>query len=367
MKKRFLLLFSMMSCFFRADACTDFLVTAADGSQINGRSLDFGIDLETRLTLRPRGEHVTSRGPNDQKGMEWTSKYAYLAATAFGTEMVFDGLNEQGLSAGLLWLPGTEYQKAPEGKASQTLDYTDFGKWVLGNFATVAEVKENLSSIYITGNLLSQLKMVAPLHMAIHDAQGNNLVIEWIKGEMKVYDNPNGVLTNAPPFEWQLINLENYINLTAINASPVNLRGGVLDPTGQGSGLLGIPGDWTPPSRFVRIITFTRFAKQPGTALDAVNLAEHLMNTIDIPVGVIRSPKRSFPVADYTQWAVIKDLTNKLLYFRTYEDQTLKVVDLKRLNMQEGAPVLSFPIATTAVKYPDFTSKLKKTTQEKKR
>lgn len=327
-----------------AFACTDFTIQAADGAWINGRSMEFAVETKTTITVHPPKEQCTSHTPEGKNGMQWTSKYGYLSLTIFGINTAVDGFNETGLSFGALWLPGTEYQRVPLAEARAVLDYVDVGAWILGSFSTIDEVKMALEGVRVWGHPIPPLTTTAPLHFTIHDAQGNNLVIEFIKGEMKVYDNPNGVLTNFPTFDWQTTNLQNYINLTALNAGSIDLKGTILGQTGQGSGLLGIPGDWTPPSRFVRITTFIRFAKAAPTALDGVNLAEHLLNTVDIPLGGIQEDPIDSKRCDYTQWVVIKDLTNKILYFRSYKDLSLKSIDLKKLNLTPGAPVKALPI-----------------------
>jgi len=124
------------------------------------------------------------------------------------------------------------------------------------------------------------------MHIAVHDAAGKNLVIEFIDGEVKVYDNPLGVMTNRPDFEWQINNLRNYINLDAHDRKDKMLNGLKIEPTGVGSGLLGLPGDWTPPSRFVRLAYSLDAALPVKDAAESVNLAEHLLNIVDIPKGV---------------------------------------------------------------------------------
>ncbi len=106
--------------------------------------------------------------------------------------------------------------------------------------------------------------------------------------------------------------------------------------------MVGIPGDWTPPSRFVRISTLLRFAAPPDDSSEGVNLAEHLLNSVDIPQGEIRTKDQEG--GDYTQWVVIKDLTNQVFYFRSYKDLCLKMVDLKKLNFDVAANGVSLPI-----------------------
>lgn len=345
MKHHFGLIALLMSFVTQIQSCTDFLLQTKDGAYINGRSMEFAMDLQTTLSIHARGENHTSKAPSGSNGIQWTSKYGYLAATAFGKPLVVDGLNEAGLSFGALWLPGTEYQNIETRESKRALDFTDFGDWILGNFSTVDEVKEALKQIRVWGHPVAPLKSTPPLHVALHDATGNSLVVEFINGEMKVYDNPIGVLTNYPPFDWQLINLQNYIKLSAVNAEPINVGGVVIGQTGQGSGLLGIPGDWTPPSRFVRIVTLERFAVPGVNALEGVNLACHLLNSVDIPLGAVRKKENDSSTGDYTQWILIKDLTNQVVYFRSYHDLNLKAINLKQLNFDKPS-TKAIPINT---------------------
>ena len=330
---------------FRSDACTHFQLQAKDGAILIGRSMEFAQPLKSEIVSHPRGETITSSAPQGKPGLKWTSSYGYLAVNALGLNTAVDGLNETGLSIGGLWLPNdTEYPSVSAGQQQRALSVIDFGSWLLGNFATVAEVKQSLGLVTVWGPKVAELQgMVPPLHYAIHDATGAAIVVEFIGGEMKIHDNPNGVLTNSPPFDWQIINLKNYVNLKALNAKPIDLSGMVLGQAGQGSGLLGIPGDWTPPSRFVRATVFKEFAKPAENSEQGVNLANHLLNTVDIPLGVIRE-KNAVADGDYTQWVVIKDLTNKMLYFRSYENLSLRAIDLKKLELKVGAAPQSVPV-----------------------
>lgn len=344
---KFLILISLLLA-VRLWGCTDLVITTQDGALINGRSMEFALPMKSRISFNPRGMVHLSKGQ-----LSWTSKYGYVSIDCLDQGLTTDGMNEQGLSVGALWFPGAQYPQDP--KNSSVLVLQDVGPWLLGNFATVEEVKEGLSKVTIWAEASPPIG-IPPIHFAVHDAKGNHLVVEFIDGKMEIHDNPNGVLTNAPKIEWHLTNLRNYINLSAINAGPVNLNGSVLQPTGQGTGLLGIPGDWTPPSRFVRASLFKAFAVPPMTAPAGINLVEHLLNTVDIPFGIVRgsSTPSSF---ELTQWVVIKDLKNKILYYRTYEDLTLRFIDLKKLDFSAGRRPSSFPMQTP-VQPVDMTSKL---------
>ena len=90
------------------------------------------------------------------------------------------------------------------------------------------------------------------------DASGKSIVIEYVGGKLNVFDDPLGVVTNSPSFDWHMANLRNYVNFSMTNVPPVKLGSVKLEPFGQGSGMLGLPGDFTPPSRFVRAVAFSQ-------------------------------------------------------------------------------------------------------------
>lgn len=227
-------------------------------------------------------------------------------------------------------------------KSINVLDLTD---WMLGNFATTTEIKSALSDIGIYAQTEPEIQSMPTIHFALHDERGVNAVIEFDHGELKFYSNPNGVLTNAPSFEWHMTNLCNYLMLNPANPKTVTIDGTILHPPGQGSGFMGIPGDWTPPSRFVRTTAMLRYAKSVDNAKDAVNLAEHVLNAVDIPLGNIRPSSGNIDQSDYSQWALIKDLTNKVLYYRSYKNLQLQAIDLKQIDFSPGAKNESISIA----------------------
>lgn len=319
-----------------AIACTDFLVTTTDGTKIVGRSMEWGLDLQSHVWLHARGEQRSSKTADGKTGVTWKSKYGFLGVDSNNMPLALDGMNEKGLSMGQLWLPGTVYQDVPAATPEVALSLLDLGQWILGNFATVDEVTSAMGKVKVWSPPLADWGGTPTAHLALHDAQGNSAVIEFIDGQQKIYANPGRVLTNAPTFDWQTTNLRNYIRLSATSSEPVKLRGTVLEPPGQGGGFLGIPGDWTPPSRFVRTTAMLAFAAPVKNAAAGVNLAQHVLNAVDIPLGDVRQKPGEMAHSDYTQWIVIKDLTNSVFYFRSYDNLTLRSIDLKKLNFAEG-------------------------------
>lgn len=343
----------------QAVACTDFQIEAIDGSIVIGRAMDFHLETNSAITVYQRGERLSSSSPGGKKGYEWTSKYGFVGVNAFGNKRyVLDGLNEAGLSAGFLWLQEAGYQTVKDSEATQALIIYDVSSWLLGSFASTAEVKEGIKGVRVWGEVVPEINMVPPFHVAVHDTLGNNLVIEFIDGQVKLYDNPIGVLTNSPPFDWHIMNLRSYINLTNLEIKPMDIAGVTIKSTGYGSGLIGIPGSWASPSRFVRTVLFTHFANPTKDALGGVTLAVHILNTIDTPRGPIKEKEGESFVDNYTQWASIKDLINKVFYFRDYRNMGLRAIDLKKIDFKSQAKVKLLPIASEDYGVVDVTERL---------
>ncbi|HSC33949.1 MAG TPA: linear amide C-N hydrolase, partial [Thermodesulfobacteriota bacterium] len=169
------------------------------------------------------------------------------------------------------------------------------------------------------------------------------IIVEYTKDGLNIYDSV-GIMTNSPAYPWHVTNLNNYVGLSNVNSEPIVVDGVSFAATGQGSGLNGIPGNPTPPARFIRAAAMAYLAAKTDNAQEAVNLAVHIMNTVDIPLGTVRdfSDKESF--GDYTQWIVVKDLTNRVLYFRTYDNTALRSVDMKKFDMSPGAERFAMPV-----------------------
>lgn len=310
---------------FAAFSCADFIIQSKDGAHVVGRSLEFALPLPANIVVHPKNETVQSYGPNQEKGISWTSKNSFVGLEVFGN-VVLDGFNDKGLTYNILWFPDAKYPANTTGSTQNLIDFVDIGKWALGNFETVDQLKEALPKLQVYFHEIPEMKAVPPIHMIAHDNNGKSIVIEYIKGKLYIFDDPIGLLTNAPELPWHITNLRNYLNLTAIGSGPKDFNKLELIPTGQGNGLKGIPGDWTPPSRFVRLAIYKYVLEQPKDAPAAVNAAFHLLNTVDIPFGTVRGPDdKDF---DYTQWVTVADLKNQKLYTREYADQNIKSYDL---------------------------------------
>jgi len=325
-----------------ASACTGIRLKAADGSVVTGRTLEFGFFIPTDIVAVPRGLKVTSEtslGP----GMSWTGKYAAVGAALQGSADFIDGINEKGLAVGLFYFP-TFANYAPTTKETQpkSVAIADFGAWLLANFASLDEIRSAAESgdVAIAPTLVPGFPPEPqPVHFVIYDRTGASIVIEPLDGKLKVYDNPLGVVTNSPTFDWHMTNLRNYIALNPRNVPPVTVDGATFHQLGQGSGMLGLPGDFTPPSRFVRAAVFSATAVPARDAQHAVFQVFHILNNFDIPVGVAREEHDGVIHTDYTMLTTVRDPQALKYYWKTYDDQSIRVVDLHALDPDAKAAV----------------------------
>lgn len=336
MRKILLSVFTVIALTGTVFACSDFVIKAKDGTVVEGRSMEFPIDLHSRLWVVPRGEKHECSDNKGRKGLFWTSKYGYFGIDAYGIKDGYvDGFNEKGLSISGLAFGTVKYQEPVQGKF---VTWNELGDWVLGNFASVSEVKAALKNTLISDNYISKIKGNMGMHFAVHDASGSSIVAEIVNGKLNVYDNPIGVMTNRPDFPWQLDNLRNFVNLNPTDKDSRMVNGVRISSTGVGSGMVGLPGDWTPPSRFVKLAFSIDAVLKPKKGAEAFNTAEHLLNVVDIPKGAIKEHPAPFvTIYGYAQWVVIKDLTNKVMYFRTYEDTSWRSADLKKFNLGKAS------------------------------
>jgi choloylglycine hydrolase len=322
-------------CLARSHACMSFRVTAKDQTIVVGRTMEFAAESQWKLAVVPRDFPYTSPAPGGKNGLSWKTKYGYLAVVGWGMDtMVADGINEAGLSFGGLWYePGLKYQEVQPGEEERALAQTMCGAWVLGNFATVDELKQAVAGIKVFGYVVPALGISPPAHGIIYDTSGKCVVMEFGNGKVEMYDNPLGILTNAPNFPWHVTHLRQFIGMSPENPKPMDMAGLKLIPTGHGAGMIGIPGDLTPPSRFVRLGVTTHFADQPDTADKALNVCQHIVNAFTITSGLVteKTPEGKV-LKETTQFASFRDLANRIFYFQTYDNLDLRKVDLRKLD-----------------------------------
>lgn len=320
----------------QAEACTGITLRAADGACIVARTIEWGgSNLRSRYVVVPRGYTQRSYTPEGIDGMRFTARYGYVGLAVEQKEFVAEGLNEVGLSAGLFYFPDYgRYEEYDPAERERSIADLQLVAWVLGACRTVDEVREAVGQVRV----VAVDPRASTVHWRFTDCSGRQLVLEIIDGRAVFYENPLGVLTNSPGLEWQLTNLNNYVNLYPGSAPGQKLGAISLSAFGAGSGFLGLPGDVTPPSRFVRAAFFQATAPQQAGAEDAVRQGFQLLTNFDIPIGIeFPEGKVTVDIPSATQWTSASDMCNRVIYYRTMYDSRIRSIDLKTIDFGTAA------------------------------
>ena len=357
--------------------CTNVTIKSGDNNVIVGRSMENAVFLQSKIFFRAKGYHYKQASLKKElnallkkPGMDedikefdsgflydWKGKYSFVGLNALGVDVATHGMNSEGLVTGDMTLTQSEYQPFKEGKGSNRIIYLYLTNWILSTCATCQDVIDNLKNFCVfspfrfKGNLKGFF-----FHFPVNDALGNAIVIEYVNGELQIHDNEIGVLTNDPLFPWQRRNLDNYVNISPVNfsnivydedsdkdsdenSSVIRPKGNIFDANtlAQGTGFIGLPGSSTPSDRFVRAAMMSNYIYQPKDASEAVNVATHILNTVDIPRGTSREYLHSTTdeqESDFTQWLAISDTKNLKYYIRRYESPLMYLVDFESILLQ---------------------------------
>jgi len=329
----------------RANACTAITLNAEDGTAVQARTQEWGaFDLDSDLMVTPRGITIQSNTPDNKPGLKWKGKYGVLGINGIHMPIYIDGMNEKGLTVSVLYLPGmAEFEPYNPAHAHKSINPIDVPMWLLTNFATTDEVRTKLPSVRVVGVLQKELGgIAAPVHWLVTDKEGNTIVIEYTDKKMHIYDDPVGVLTNSPDFQWHLVNLRNYVGLQPQSRNPEKIGKLEVAPLGVGSGLIGLPGDFTPVSRFIRATALRNTVRPLHSGDDAVQEAFRILNSFDIPLGAVDSPAKD--IIGSTQWTTATDTNALLYYYRTQYNHRIRIVDLNKIDFTKGNKIRTQPL-----------------------
>ena len=312
-----------------------------------GRNMDIESFFGQKIVITPRN-YVWKR----KFGSEFVQKYATI-----GMAMIFvdqdkyeyplyaEAANEKGLAVAGLNFPSTaHYPKANFNEDVIQITPFELIPWILANFSTTKEVKEyfNKHHIEIVDEPISPNLPLAPLHFIVGDKNDESIVIEPCIDGLKIYDNKIGLLTNNPTFDWQLINLSFYQNLRSKQKDSFNWADYTIKSFGQGFASVGLPGDWTPPSRFVR----TAFLKAttPELELDNEQLLSqffHILDNVAMVSGSIVVASEKDDKYDITLYTSCIDLQETIYYCKTYYNNQLSAYCLHNENL-DGKELIKY-------------------------
>jgi choloylglycine hydrolase len=326
--------------------CTSFRISAEDGTVVVGRTMEFPNDMGTRITVLPVGYEGAGTGVDGADGMTWTATHGVIGMDVFGHPAALtDGMNQAGLYAALLYMPGfCDYTPAEGADPASLMSIIDTVAYLLGTCTTVDEAATAMSAVTVWPYVFEPFGFAPPAHVVVHDTSGSCAVFEWRDGEMLTLDNPIGVTCNWPYLDWHLTNLRNYINLSVQNPTPITIEGVELSKMGQGPGMFGLPADSSSPSRFVRAVANTAALRPVETGAELETTALHLLNNFDIPWGMVREdddPRND----DHTLWSTVANLGDRRYVLRTYDNPVPQAIDLEAVDFSGPEPLQVAPPA----------------------
>lgn len=293
-----------------------------------GRNLDLERSYYERVVITPRNFKL-----NFRRTESMSSHFAMvgMATVIDGYPLYYEATNERGLSiAGLNFPSNADYKPYTEGKLNVTP--FEFIPYILGRCADLSKARELLYNINLYNESFSEELPLSPLHWIIADKSGA-LTVEAVAEGLKIYDNPIGVLTNNPPFDFHMMNLNNYMHLHEGGAEDKLLCGERLKNYSLGMGAIGLPGDFSSASRFVR----AAFVKSKSVSGDgeneSVNQFFHILSSVAMPKGCVFVRDGEY---EYTRYSSCCNTDRGIYYYTTYENPSVTSVDMHASDLESG-------------------------------
>ncbi|MBO0474157.1 choloylglycine hydrolase family protein [Enterococcus ureasiticus] len=308
--------------------CTGISLKSLEGNHYLGRTQEYNIDFDYAGVQIPKKIEIT------ESIEKWQTIYSVLGIGIKESQQkvaqsVIDGVNECGLGGITQYFAEfNHYSSVEEIKKAGKLPLIaeQFVFWVLANCKNTQEIEEKILDVAIADLSVKGKAQGLPQHFMFTDATGRTIVVEpSIKLGFVVYENPVGVMTNSPKFDWHLTNLENYTGLSDENAKDALFHDHKILSAGKGSGMHGIPGDYTATSRFVRAAYLLKFSDPVGEK-DIINKAFHILSTSDIVKGVVKLDEPKGEDRQYTQYTSIYDLSKRQMYIKMYDNFTIQTI-----------------------------------------
>ncbi len=314
--------------------CTS--IAMKNGDFFFGRNMDWDREFGEHIVITPRNYPFRFR-----KAGNLPRHYALLgmAAVAEQYPLYADAVNEKGLCMAGLNFQGNAYY--PETVESDKTNVSPFEliPWLLGQCASVNEAKHLLSQMHLIAIPFAEHMPLAPLHWHIADQSGS-FVLEATKSGMHIYDNPVNVLTNNPPFDFHMTNLSQYLNLTVEAPENAFCKCAAVQPFGKGLGSFGLPGDFSPASRFVKAAYLLLYSQCEAEEESSVSQFFHLLDSVAVVNGSIAAEDGKHY---FTTYASCMNAGKGIYYYKTYSNSQLTAVRLRGENL-EAACLKEFPL-----------------------
>ncbi|MCU9764250.1 choloylglycine hydrolase [Enterococcus faecalis] len=306
-----------------------------------GRNLDLEYHFGEKVVITPRNYPLSYKHFPDQ-----TYHFAMIGmATVMDNYPLYaDAMNEHGLGMAGLNFPGyAKYSDTIESGKNNIAPY-EIIPWTLAQFKTVSEVKESYKNLNLVNVDFKKDVPVAPLHWLIADKY-ESVVLEMTKEGLKLYDNPVGILTNNPTFDFHITNLKNYMGLSAHQPQNKFTKSMELNPLGQGTGGIGLPGDCSPASRFIKAVFVKENSYCEPTESANVSQFFHILDSVAFVQGTVVTPDNKYDTTIYS--CCINGRTGDY-YYKTYTNNQISVVSMRKENLEENE-LISYDLAVNQV------------------
>ncbi len=305
-----------------------------------GRNLDLEFSYQESVTVTPRNFPIPFR---KNETMKTHHAIIGMAFVCDDFPLYYDATNEFGLSMAGLNFPGNGYFPQPLDDDKDEVAPFEFIPWVLGQCKTLADARKLLDRIRLVGIPFSKELPITPLHWMIADQTGQ-IVVESVKSGLHIYDNPVGVMTNNPTFDIQLFRLNDYRNVSAAAGESTFANGLVLNEYSRGMGGIGIPGDLSSGSRFVKV-AFTRMnSLSENSEESSVSQFFHILGSVEQQRGCCDLGDGKYEITIYSSCC---NMDKGIYYYRTYDNSRTCAIDMHHEDI-DSAALISYPLKTSA-------------------
>ncbi len=308
------------------------MCTAVTDRNLFGRTLDLHCSYGERVVIAPRNYKIeflqeeVSRSHPAIMGM---------ACVVDGTPLYFDAMNEHGLAVAGLNFPGNAVYHPPQ-KGKHNITSFEVIPWILCKCKCLSEAVELLKATNITNEDFSPELPSTPLHWIVADTEGA-VTVESMADGVKIHDNPFGVLTNNPPFQYHINHVAEYMHLSSEHPKNTLFPEGNLEKYSGGFGAIGLPGDFSSASRFVRAVFAKAHTTREKTAAGNIGRFFHILDTVAVPKGCSKTEENLDNATVYTSCA---DRSELAYYFTTYNCRAVKSVFMKEHNMDSSRLII---------------------------
>lgn len=300
-----------------------------------GRNLDYDFSYGDEVTITPRNFELKFR---EEKSIENHYAMIGMAHVAEDCPLYYDAVNEKGLGmAGLNFVDNAVYRKSADDKDNIT--HFEFITWILSQCATVREAKNLVERINILNTPFNDELPLAQLHWIISDRDAS-VTVESVEAGIRIYENPVGILTNNPPFDMQMFALNNYMNVSA--KPPENKFSKVLNlkEYSRGMGALGLPGDLSSQSRFVRAAFVKMNSVSGDSEQESVSQFFHILHSVDQQRGCCDLGNGQYEITIYTSCC---NADKGIYYYTAYNNHQITAVDIHKENLN-GDKLIRYPL-----------------------